>query len=221
MENKNIRFGFTFDDLILVPARSEVLPNQVDVRTMLSRNIDLNIPIVSAAMDTVTESALAIALAQEGGLGIIHYNMTVDQQVREVDKVKRSESGVINDPVTLSSHEPVETAREGLKILAMLGAPEAPPLFLRALRSPVRAIRWTGVQQVSWIGEGAKQTLPALGALLDDPGLRGEVIEQLFFILDLGVPRPRDWPTSPLTDEEQEKLAQRYKERLRELGHLR
>lgn len=119
--------------------------------------------------------------------------------------------------------EPVETAREGLQILAMVAAPEAPPLFTRALRSPLRSLRWTGVQEVIWIGEGAQQTLPALGALLDDPDLREEVIEQIYFILDRGnppFPSP-DWPGSPLTDEEQEELARRYKERLRELGHLR
>ncbi|MHC4819995.1 MAG: hypothetical protein ACYTF8_18295, partial [Planctomycetota bacterium] len=111
--------------------------------------------------------------------------------------------------------EPVETACEGLRILAMVGAPEAPPLFTRALRSPVRALRWTGVQEVNWIGEGAKQTLPALGALLDAPDWRGDVIEPLSLILaGKGVP-------DPLTDEEQEKLARRYRERLRELGHLR
>jgi len=112
MKDKIIGQGITFDDVSLVPAYSEFVPREADTSTRITRNIRLNIPVVSAAMDTVTESALAIALAQEGGLGIIHYNMTIDQQVREVDKVKRSESGVINDPVTLSPDEPVEKARE-------------------------------------------------------------------------------------------------------------
>ena len=112
MENKIIGQGITFDDVSLVPAYSDFVPREADTSTNVTRNIRLNIPVVSAAMDTVTESALAIALAQEGGLGIIHYNMTVEQQVREVDKVKRSESGVINDPVTLSPDETAETARQ-------------------------------------------------------------------------------------------------------------
>jgi len=111
MENKIIGQGITFDDVSLVPDYSNFIPREADTSTYITRKISLNIPVVSAAMDTVTESALAIALAQEGGLGIIHYNMTIDQQVREVDKVKRSESGVINDPVTLSPDETAETAR--------------------------------------------------------------------------------------------------------------
>jgi hypothetical protein len=111
--------------------------------------------------------------------------------------------------------EPVKTASEGLKILAMVGAPEAPALFTRALRSPVRSFRWTAVQNVLYIGQEAKQTLPALGELLDDPDWREDVFEPLAWILDRkGVPEP-------LTDEEQVELAQRYKQRLRELGHLR
>src|SRR5271165_2631222 len=94
--------GLTFDDVLLVPARSDVLPAQTDTRTYLTRNIALNIPIVSAAMDTVTESHLAIALAQQGGMGIIHRNMSIERQAEEVDRVKRSESGMIVDPITIS-----------------------------------------------------------------------------------------------------------------------
>ena len=111
MKDKIIGQGITFDDVSLVPAYSDFVPQDADTSTHITANIRLNIPVVSAPMDTVTESALAIALAQEGGLGVIHYNMTIDQQVREVDKVKRSESGVINDPVTLGPDEPVETVR--------------------------------------------------------------------------------------------------------------
>src|SRR6202163_2582978 len=93
--------GLTFDDVLLLPARSEVLPAEADTRTRLTRRIALNIPIVSAAMDTVTESHLAIALAQQGGIGFIHRNMPIARQTEEVDRVKRSESGMIVDPVTI------------------------------------------------------------------------------------------------------------------------
>src|SRR5499427_5922824 len=96
-----LREGLTFDDVLLIPAKSEVLPSQVDVTTSLTPQIHMSIPLVSAAMDTVTEARLAIALAQEGGVGIIHRNMSIEDQVSEVDKVKRSESGMIVEPVTL------------------------------------------------------------------------------------------------------------------------
>ena len=101
LQNKLIGTGFTFDDVLLVPAYSDFLPNQVDLKTKFSRNINLNIPIVSAAMDTVTESKMAIAMAQEGGIGVIHKSMPINEQAAKVKKVKRSESGMILDPVTL------------------------------------------------------------------------------------------------------------------------
>lgn len=104
--------GITFDDVLLEPGYSEVLPRDVDVRTMLTRRIRLNVPIVSSPMDTVTESELAIALAQEGGIGIIHKNMAIHVHAREVEKVKRSENGIITDPITLTPDETVETARK-------------------------------------------------------------------------------------------------------------
>src|SRR5262249_59855543 len=103
--------GITFDDVLLEPAYSDVVPADVDVRTQLTRNISLNIPIVSSPMDTVTESELAIALAEEGGIGIIHKNMSIPQQTREVDKVKRSDNGIITDPITLPPEETVATAK--------------------------------------------------------------------------------------------------------------
>ena len=99
-KSKIVAEGITFDDVLLLPAQSDFVPSQADARTQLTDNITINIPIVSAAMDTVTEAALAIALAQEGGIGIIHKNLSVEAQKREVAKVKRSEHGVILDPVT-------------------------------------------------------------------------------------------------------------------------
>lgn len=102
--------GLTYDDVLLIPAYSEVLPREVDVRTRFTRNISLNIPIISAAMDTVTESKMAIALAQEGGIGVIHKNMSIEMQAGEVIKVKRAENGMIIDPITISSKALVSDA---------------------------------------------------------------------------------------------------------------
>src|SRR5436190_19101611 len=101
LERKFAKEGLTFDDVLLVPAESRVLPNDVSTRTRLTRTIELAIPVVSAAMDTVTEARLAIALAREGGIGILHRNLAIEEQVAEVDKVKRSEAGMIVEPVTL------------------------------------------------------------------------------------------------------------------------
>jgi len=115
--------ALTFDDVLLVPARSEVVPANTNTQTQLSRNIRLNIPIISAAMDTVTESHMAIALAQQGGLGIIHRNLTVEQQANEVDKVKRSESGMIVDPVTMSPDAKVSDALDVMKKYKISGVP--------------------------------------------------------------------------------------------------
>jgi IMP dehydrogenase len=115
--------GITFDDVLLEPAYSDIVPRDVDVRTQLTRNIRLNIPILSSPMDTVTESDLAIALAQEGGLGIIHKNMTIERQTREVDKVKRSENGIITDPITLPPDETVGTARRIMEQQNIGGVP--------------------------------------------------------------------------------------------------
>ena len=102
--------GLTFDDVLLIPAYSEVLPREVNVKTRFSRNIQLNIPIVSAAMDTVTEAPLAIALAREGGIGVIHKNMSIAEQAVQVRRVKRAENGMIYDPVTISKEETVGDA---------------------------------------------------------------------------------------------------------------
>ncbi|HSB17482.1 MAG TPA: IMP dehydrogenase [Bryobacteraceae bacterium] len=115
--------GLTFDDVLLVPARSAVLPAQADTRTWLTRKIALNIPVISSAMDTVTESHMAIALAQQGGLGIIHRNMPVERQAEEVDRVKRSESGMIVDPVTMSPDNRIFEALEVMKRFRISGVP--------------------------------------------------------------------------------------------------
>jgi len=121
--NKIVAEGITFDDVLLIPAKSDFVPSQADTSTKLSKNITINIPIVSAAMDTVTEAQLAIALAQEGGIGIIHKNLTIEAQKREVAKVKRSEHGVILDPVTLSPAEPVRRAQELMNEQNVSGIP--------------------------------------------------------------------------------------------------
>jgi IMP dehydrogenase len=115
--------GLTFDDVLLEPARSEVLPSEADTRTQLTREIGLNIPIVSAAMDTVTESHLAIALAQQGGIGIIHRNMPIERQAEEVDRVKRSESGMIVDPITVEPEQSIADARALMARYRISGVP--------------------------------------------------------------------------------------------------
>ena len=102
--------GLTFDDVLLIPAYSEVLPREVNLKTKFSRNITLNVPVVSAAMDTVTEAAMAIAIAREGGIGVIHKNMTIAEQARQVHAVKRAENGMIYDPVTIKRGSTVRDA---------------------------------------------------------------------------------------------------------------
>ncbi len=119
--------SLTFDDVLLLPRRSSILPDNIDLRTRLTRGITLNIPLVSAAMDTVTESRLAISLAQEGGIGIIHKNLPIEAQCREVNIVKRSESGVIIDPVTLAPDEPVARAKELMTLQNISGIPIIDP----------------------------------------------------------------------------------------------
>src|ERR1700738_3286519 len=120
---ENIFEGLTFDDVLLLPARSTVLPTTVDTKTRFSRNIPLNIPVSSSAMDTVTESHLAIALAQQGGIGIVHRNMAIDRQAEEVDRVKRSESGMIVDPVTISPDITISQALEIMTKYRISGLP--------------------------------------------------------------------------------------------------
>ena len=152
--NKNsIKEGLTYDDVLLLPRYSEVLPREADISSRFSRNIKLNTPIVSAAMDTVTESALAIAIAQEGGIGVLHKNMSIEQQAKEVRRVKRYESGMIVDPITLPSNSTVIDALNIMKEHSIGGIPIVDPngiligivtnrdlRFERALQKPIKEV---------------------------------------------------------------------------------
>lgn len=120
-EMEEFREGLTFDDVLLVPQESRILPKEVDVKTQLTRGITLNIPLVSAAMDTVTESEMAIALAREGGIGIVHKNMTIEKQAEEVERVKRSESGLVQKPITVSRDANLKEAMEKMKQYSISG----------------------------------------------------------------------------------------------------
>lgn len=123
MDWRELEEGLTFDDVLLVPAESEIIPKDAQVATKLSRNITLNIPMASAAMDTVTESRMAISMAQEGGIGFVHRNMPVEAQAREVEKVKKSESGMIADPVTVHPDQRISDALEVMKQFSISGLP--------------------------------------------------------------------------------------------------
>src|SRR3954463_14157592 len=115
--------ALTFDDVLLLPAKSDVVPATVNTQTRLTRNITLNIPLISAAMDTVTESRMAIALAQQGGLGVVHRNLSIELQAGEIDKVKRSESGMIVDPITMSPDDKISDALEVMRRYRISGVP--------------------------------------------------------------------------------------------------
>ena len=123
MIDKNIETGFTFDDVVLIPAKSEILPKEVDVSTHLTKRIKINIPIVSAAMDTVTEARLAIAIAQEGGIGVVHRALGIEEQASEVEKVKKSESGMIIDPITVSPDQKIYEAMQLMEKYRISGLP--------------------------------------------------------------------------------------------------
>ena len=123
MLDENVKIGLTFDDVLLIPAKSDILPGEVDISTQLTRNIRINAPIVSAAMDTVTEANLAIAIAREGGIGFIHRAMSLASQVVEVDKVKKSESGMIIDPITLQPEEKISKALAIMEKYRISGVP--------------------------------------------------------------------------------------------------
>ena len=123
MSDKFAKEGLTFDDVLLIPAESNVLPSDVDISTQLTKTIKLNTPVLTAAMDTVTESNMAIAIAREGGIGIIHKNMSIDAQKAQVDKVKRSENGVINNPFFLSPDNTVQEADNLMHRYKISGVP--------------------------------------------------------------------------------------------------
>ena len=123
MLEDGVKIGLTFDDVLLIPAKSDILPGDVDVCTWLTRNIKINVPIISAAMDTVTEAKLAIAIAQEGGIGIVHRAMSVEAQASEIDKLKKSESGMIVDPITLEPNEKISKALAIMEKYRISGVP--------------------------------------------------------------------------------------------------
>lgn len=123
MDNKILNTAITFDDVLLVPAKSKVLPREVDLKTRLTKNITMNIPLLSAAMDTVTETEMAVAISREGGIGIIHKNMSIEKQASEVDKVKRSESGMILKPVTLTADKKIKDANQVMSKFSISGIP--------------------------------------------------------------------------------------------------
>ena len=120
---KIIKTAYTFDDVLLVPNKSEILPREVSTKTQLTKKIKLNIPLMSAGMDTVTESKMAIAMAREGGIGIIHKNMTIEEQAKEVDRVKRQENGVITDPIYLSQDHLIQDAENLMAQYRISGVP--------------------------------------------------------------------------------------------------
>ena len=118
-----LKQAYTFDDVLLVPNKSDVLPREVSLKTQLTKKIELNIPLMSAGMDTVTESKMAIAMAREGGIGIIHKNMSIEQQAKEVDKVKRQENGVITDPIFLTPDHTLQDAEDLMAQYRISGVP--------------------------------------------------------------------------------------------------
>ena len=120
---KIIKEGLTFDDVLLIPQKSEILPKEIDTKTNLTKSIELNIPLMSAGMDTVTESKMAISMARQGGIGIIHKNMSIKEQASEVDRVKRSESGVIVDPFFLSKDHTIQDADDIMGKYRISGVP--------------------------------------------------------------------------------------------------
>ena len=120
---KIIKEGLTFDDVLLIPQKSEILPKEIDTKTHLTKSIELNIPLMSAGMDTVTESKMAISMARQGGIGIIHKNMSIEEQASEVDRVKRSESGVIVDPFFLTKDHTIQDADDIMGRYRISGVP--------------------------------------------------------------------------------------------------
>ena len=186
---KIVAEGITFDDVLLLPAKSDFVPSQADTSTQLTNNIGINIPIVSAAMDTVTEAALAIALAQEGGVGIIHKNLSVEAQKREVAKVKRSENGVILDPVTLSPKEPVKKAWQLMNEQNVSGIPvvEGKKLVGILTRRDLKFLKDYEVEISSVMTKANLVTGPAQTTLEQAKGILQEhKVEKLLLVNDAG-----------------------------------
>ena len=156
-----IPLGLTFDDVLLLPGESDVIPSEVDTSTQLTRNIRLHIPVISSPMDTVTESELSIALAQEGGMGIIHKNLSITDQTREVDKVKRSENGIITDPVTLPPDETVGTARRIMEQQNIGGVPITELLPPDRVEAIVKRTASGGAEIVSLLKTGSAYYAPS------------------------------------------------------------
>ncbi|MHC4118789.1 MAG: IMP dehydrogenase [Planctomycetota bacterium] len=188
-ETKIVAEGITFDDVLLIPAKSDFVPSEADTRTRLTNNITINIPIVSAAMDTVTEARLAIALAQEGGIGMIHKNLSIEAQQREVAKVKRSEHGVILDPVTLSPGEPVRRAQQLMKEHNVSGVPivEGKKLVGILTRRDLKFLKDYDAEISSVMSKGKLVTGPA-GTTLEQAReiLREHKVEKLLLVNDKG-----------------------------------
>ena len=184
-KTKIVAEGITFDDVLLIPAKSDFVPSQANTRTRLTDNITINIPIVSAAMDTVTEARLAIALAQEGGIGIIHKNLTIEAQKREVAKVKRSEHGVILDPVTLSPNQPVRRAQQLMSEQNVSGIPivEGKKLVGILTRRDLKFLKDYDAEISSVMSKGNLVTGPA-GTTLEQAReiLRERKVEKLLLV---------------------------------------
>lgn len=149
-KNKFQKEGLTFDDVLLIPGKSDVTPNMINLKTKLTKNITLNTPIMTSAMDTVTESRMAIAIAREGGIGIIHKNMSIEKQVDEVDKVKRSENGVITNPFSLTEDRFVYEADELMGKYKISGVPIVDKkVSLSELSQTVICVSWLIILSVS------------------------------------------------------------------------
>lgn len=170
MDGKIIGDGITFDDVLLVPAYSEIMPRSTDLRTRLTRGITLNVPIIGAAMDTVTEANMAIALAREGGIGIIHKNMSAERQADEVDKVKRSESGMIRNPITLHSEDTVQEALQLMSKYKISGFPviDSSKKLIGIVTNRDIRFRTNGKQRIADIMTTENLVTAPLGTTLED-----------------------------------------------------
>src|ERR1700761_4577762 len=179
--------GITFDDVLLEPGFSELLPKQVDIKSLLTARIGLNIPVISSPMDTVTEAELAIALAQEGGLGVIHKNMSIEEQTREVDKVKRSENGIIVDPITLPPDATVGEARKIMRGHNISGVPITVNGYLRGIltRRDLRFLESNDIRIEDVMTKENLVTAPADTSLEDaDRILTKNKVEKLLLVDD-------------------------------------